>query len=66
MAKKDYRKLTVTSQPDPYSGGLDISRYESDFRSIVNNALKSALPKDAFFYVKDKEIAKSGRQQVGL
>ena len=51
MAKKDYRKLTVTSQPDPYSGGLDISRYESDFRSIVNNAVKSALNEGEFYYV---------------
>lgn len=56
MAKKDYRKLTVTSQPDPYSGGLDISRYESDFRSIVNNAVKSALNEGEFYYVGNRRI----------
>lgn len=56
MAKKDYRKLTVTSQPDPYSGGLDISRYESDFRSIVNNAVKSALNEGEFYYVGNRRV----------
>ena len=56
MAKKDYRKLTVTSQPDPYSGGLDISRYESDFRSIVNNAVKSALNEGEFYYVSNRRV----------
>lgn len=56
MAKKDYRKLTVTSQPDPYSGGLDISRYESDIRSIVNNAVKSALNEGEFYYVSNRRI----------
>jgi hypothetical protein len=56
MAKKDYRKLTVTSQPDPYSGGLDISRYESDFRSIVNNAVKSALNEGEFYYIGNRRV----------
>ena len=56
MAKKDYRKLTVTSQPDPSSGGLDISRYESDFRSIVNNAVKSALNEGEFYYIGNRRV----------
>ncbi len=56
MAKKDYRKLTVTSHLDPYSGGLDISRYESDFRSIVNNAVKSALNEGEFYYVSNRRV----------
>lgn len=56
MARKDYRKLTITSQPDPYSGGLDISRYESDIRSIVNNAVKSALNEGDFVHVGNKRV----------
>ena len=56
MARKDYRKLTITSQPDPYSGGYDVSRYESDIRSLVNNAVKSALAEGEFFYVGNKRV----------
>lgn len=56
MAKKDYRKLTITSQHDPYSGGLDISRYESDIRSIVNNAVRSALNEGDFVYIGNKRV----------
>lgn len=67
MAKKDYRKLTVTSQRDPASGGLDISRYESDIRSIVNNAVKSALNEGEFFYVGDRRVDPvSGITQVDI
>ena len=67
MAKKDYRKLTVTSQPDPYSGGLDISRYESDIRSIVNNAVKSALNEGEFYYVGNRRVDPvSGVTQVDI
>lgn len=69
MPKKnlpEYKRFTITSQRDPKTGSYEIPDYEKDLRSYVNNALKSALPKDAFFYVKDKEIAKSGRQQVDV
>ena len=56
MAKKSYRKLTVTSQPDPYSGGYDISKYASDMHSLVNNAVKSALAEGEFFSVGNRRV----------
>ena len=57
----DYVRYTVYSKKDPSSKSYDIPNYEKDIRNIVNNAVKSALPKDAFFQVSDKSLSKSGR-----
>lgn len=57
----EYVRYTVYSKKDPSSKSYDVPSYEKDIRNIVNNAVKSALPKDAFFQVSDKSLSKSGR-----
>ena len=57
----DYVRFTVYSKKDPSTKGYDIPSYEKDIKNIVNNAVKSALPKDAFLQVGDKSLSKSGR-----
>jgi hypothetical protein len=57
----EYRRITVYSKKDPKSGAYPVRDYERDFRSYVNNALKSSLPKDAFYYVSNKQLSSSGR-----
>lgn len=57
----DYVRFTVYSKKDPSTKGYDIPSYEKDIKNIINNAVKSALPKDAFLQVGDKNLSKSGR-----
>ena len=57
----DYVRFTVYSKKDPSTKGYDIPSYEKDIKNIVNNAVKSALPKDAFLQIGDKSLSKSGR-----
>ena len=57
----EYVRYSIYSKLDPHSNEFDIPSYEKDIRNIINNAVKSALPKDAFFQVGNKELSKSGR-----
>lgn len=57
----DYVRFTVYSKKDPSTKGYAIPSYEKDIKNIINNAVKSALPKDAFLQVGDKSLSKSGR-----
>ena len=62
----EYRRITVYAKKDPKSGAYPYRDYERDFRSYINNALKSALPKDAFYYVSDKQISSTGRAKFDV
>lgn len=59
MAKEDYRKFNISSLKDA-QGNYSIIDYEKDLRAFVNQALKSALPEDAFYYVKNKRVSSQG------
>lgn len=57
MAKlPDYTRLTVTSMPDPQTGAFEIPSYIRDMKSVVNNAVKSALKENEFFLVKERNV----------
>ncbi len=58
MAKKDFSKLTITSIPDPSSGGYSIYEYKKDMESIVSQAIKSALPENEYFKVSSRIVDK--------
>lgn len=62
----EYVKFTFTSKKDPSTGAFPIADYNKDIRNIVNNAVKSALPSDAFYYVGDKNISKQGKMSVDV
>lgn len=51
----DFRKITVSSLRDTSSGAYSISEYDKDIRALVS-AIKSALPQDAFYHTRPKEI----------
>ena len=57
----EYVKYSVYSKLDPSTNQFGIPSYEKDIKNIINNALKSALPKDTFFQVGEKELYKNGR-----
>jgi hypothetical protein len=50
----DFKRITVRSLKDTSSGAYSIAEYDKDVQAI-ERALKSALPKDAFYH-KSKEI----------
>ena len=54
----DYHKFTITSIPDPSSGGLFIPDYERDMRAIVNQAVKSALSEGGYFKTASRVVDK--------
>lgn len=62
----EYVKFTFTSKKDPSTGTFPIADYNKDIRNIVNNAVKSALPSDAFYHVGDKSISKQGKMSVDV
>lgn len=62
----EYVKFTFTSKKDPSTGAFPIADYTKDLRNIVNNAVKSALPSDAFYHVGDKSIDKQGKMSVDV
>lgn len=53
-----YSKFTITSIPDPSSGGLMIPDYEKDMRAIVNQAVKSALSEGGYFKTASRVVDK--------
>ena len=53
-----YSKFTITSIPDPNSGGLMIPDYEKDMRAIVNQAVKSALSEGGYFKTASRVVDK--------
>lgn len=55
MADDVYKRLTVRSLKDKASGAYSVDSYDRDTRAF-ERALKSALPKDAFYHMKPKEI----------
>ena len=55
MADDVYKRLTVRSLKDKASGAYSVDTYDRDTRAF-ERALKSALPKDAFYHMKPKEI----------
>lgn len=61
----EYRKVTITSLPNS-NGEFDIKDIRRDLDSIVNNAIKSALPKNAFFKVSDKQLMPNGQMSVNV
>lgn len=55
----DYRKFTITSIPDPSSGGgFSIPDYERDMKAIVNQAVKSALSEGGYFKTSSRVVDK--------
>ena len=65
MAMNDYRMFTVTSLPDS-SGQFDVKDIRRDLSSLVNNAIKSALPENAYFKVGEKQLAPNGQMSVNV
>lgn len=63
---QDYARISVYSKRDPSTNEYDIPPIEKDIRNIVNNYIKSALPKDAFVQVENKKIYKTGRERVDI
>lgn len=62
-----YSKFTLTSVPDKSTGAFPIPDYIRDNRSIIENAVKSALKDNEFFYVSERRVdPKSGQQQIDL
>lgn len=51
----DFKRITIRSLKDTATGAYSISEYDKDIRAI-ERALKSALPKDAFYHTRPKEI----------
>lgn len=51
----DFKRITIRSLKDTASGAYSISEYDKDIRAI-ERALKSALPQDAFYHTRPKEI----------
>lgn len=60
----DFRKITVSSLQDTSSGAYSISEYDKDIRALVN-AIKSALPQDAFYHKSPKNIDYSNFNTIG-
>lgn len=61
----EYVRYSIYSQRDK-KGAYDIPSYEKDLRNIVNNAIKSALPKDAFYHVGERQLAGTGRERIDV
>lgn len=61
---QEFSKFTLTSQKDPTTG-YKIASYDRDVRAFLN-AVKSALPKDAFFSVGEKELSKQGKLKIDI
>ena len=55
----DYSKFTITSKKDRYSHGYDIPDYERDMKSIVNQAVKSALSEGGYFKTSSRVVDKA-------
>lgn len=62
---QEFSKFTLTSKKDPISGAYSIASYDKDVRAFLN-AVKSALPKDAFFSVGEKELNKQGKLKIDI
>lgn len=54
MADDEFKRITIRSLKDTSSGAYSIAEYDKDVQAI-ERALKSALPKDAFYH-KAKDI----------
>lgn len=65
MAGNDYRMFTVTNLPDS-SGQYDVKDIRRDISSLINNAIKSALPENAYFKVGEKQLAPNGQMSVNV
>ena len=65
MASDEYKMFTVRSLPDA-KGEFDIKDIRRDLSSLVNNAIKSALPENAYFKVGEKQIAPNGQISVNV
>lgn len=55
----DYSKFTITSKKDRYSHGYDIPDYERDMKTIVNQAVKSALSEGGYFKTSSRVVDKA-------
>lgn len=53
-----YSKFTITSVPDPQSGGFKIPEYERDMKAIVSQAVKSALSEGGYFKTTSRVVDK--------
>lgn len=61
----DYKKFKIRSKRDPSTKQYLLSDYDKDLRAF-ENAIKSALPKEAFYYITDKSISSSGEMSVDI
>lgn len=59
----DYKKFRIRSKRDPSSKNYMLADYDKDLKAF-ENAIKSALPKDAFYYITDKNIDQNGQMSV--
>lgn len=56
---EEYSKFTITSKKDRYSHGYDIPDYERDMKTIVNQAVKSALSEGGYFKTSSRVVDKT-------
>ena len=62
-----YSRFTITSVPDPQSGGFNIPEYERDMKAIVNQAVKSALSEGGYFKTDSRIVnKKTGETRVDV
>ena len=54
----NYSRFTITSLPDPSSGGFSIPDYEKDMRAVVSQAVKSALSEGGYFKTANRVVNK--------
>ena len=54
----NYSRFTITSLPDPSSGGFSIPDYEKDMRAVVSQAVKSALSEGGYFKTANRVVDK--------
>lgn len=62
---QEYKKFTLESIRDPSTHSYGISNYDRDINSI-KRAVKSALPRDAFYSIGEKEIGKQGKLTLDI
>lgn len=62
---QEYQKFTLESIRDPSTHSYGISTYDRDINAIIR-AVKSALPRDAFYSTGEKEIGKQGKLTLDI
>lgn len=63
-SNQEYTRFSISSEMDN-TGSYSIASYDKDIR-VLTNAIKSALPKDAYFSLASKEVSQNGKLSVDV